>query len=99
MVPSHRRALRARLLSFRYIDGIDLDWVLLATLEMVRDKVTAGLNPAGPATLARMRRRNALERQRELFGGFKGRGTDAPFAQVAREVFRVAVHGVHLVGA
>ena len=46
MVPSHRRALRARLLSFRYIDGIDLDWVLLATLEMFRDKVTAGLNPA-----------------------------------------------------
>jgi hypothetical protein len=50
MVFPHRRALRARLRPFRYTDrtclnishrDISVDW----------DKVTAGLNPAVPATL------------------------------------------------
>jgi hypothetical protein len=52
MVPSHRRALRARLLSFRYIDGIysGLDFSPLR-LGVEENKVMAGGTPANPATL------------------------------------------------
>jgi hypothetical protein len=53
MVPSPRRALRARLLSFRYIDGLCLIRVLLATIECGQHKVMAGGTPANPATLVR----------------------------------------------
>jgi hypothetical protein len=52
MVPSHRQLLRARLLSFRYMDGPCFRlvsprdaWVWEET------KVTAGLNPADPAAM------------------------------------------------
>jgi hypothetical protein len=52
MVPSHRRALRARLLSFRYIDGLCFrEKISTQRLGVARDKVTAGLNPADPAKL------------------------------------------------
>jgi hypothetical protein len=51
----HRRALRARLLSFRYIDGVFLEEFLIAMIESVRDKVMAGGTPANPATLVRAR--------------------------------------------
>ena len=50
MVPSHRQALRACLLSFRCMDGIYLQ-LLLATHGVARDKVMAGGTPANPATL------------------------------------------------
>jgi hypothetical protein len=52
MVPSHRRALRARLLSFRYIDGIFLE-VLHAARGFWQYKVMAGGTPANPATPAK----------------------------------------------
>ena len=52
MVFPHRRAFRARLLPFRYIDGIVLEEFLLATLGVEMDKVMAGGTPANPATLA-----------------------------------------------
>ena len=52
MVPSHRRALRARLLSFRYIEAINSeldsprdDWASKG------DKDMAGETPANPAVL------------------------------------------------
>jgi hypothetical protein len=54
MVPSHRRV--------GFADAAALfpgDWIfgesLLATLGSIWDKVTAGLNPADPATLERRR--------------------------------------------
>jgi len=47
----HRRALRARLLSFRYIDGIV--WINFSTprFGVSGDKVMAGGTPANPAKL------------------------------------------------
>jgi hypothetical protein len=51
MVPSHRRALRARLLAFRYIDGLCLRKFLLAKFGSDPHKVMAGGTPANPATL------------------------------------------------
>ncbi len=52
MVPSHRRALRARLLSFRYIDGTYLRINFYSPCSgVIRDKVMAGGTPANPATL------------------------------------------------
>jgi hypothetical protein len=50
MVPSHRRALRARRLSFRHIDGIYQN-VLHATFGDIEDKVATGGTPAAAATL------------------------------------------------
>jgi hypothetical protein len=52
MVFPHGRALRARLLSFPYIDGIYLriSWTY-RRLGAARDKVVAGGAPANPATL------------------------------------------------
>jgi hypothetical protein len=47
----HRRALRARLLSFRLLDGLCLDEFLHATIGSVRDKVMAPEIPANPAAL------------------------------------------------
>jgi len=52
MVPPHRRALRARLLLLRYIDGINSEFVLLAVLGDIGNKVMAGGTPANPAALA-----------------------------------------------
>jgi hypothetical protein len=53
MVPSHRRALRARLLSFRYIDGICLRIGFSPPrLGDVSHKDMAGGTPAIPAALA-----------------------------------------------
>ena len=52
MVPPHRRALRARLLLLRYIDGIVLE-ILPVTIAGDQDKVMAGGTPANPATLVR----------------------------------------------
>jgi hypothetical protein len=48
MVPSQRRALRARLLSFRYLLPIGFS---SPRLGVIRDKVMAGGTPANPATL------------------------------------------------
>jgi hypothetical protein len=49
MVPPHRRALRARLLLLRYVDGISREGSL-ATPGDRMDKVMAGGTPANPAT-------------------------------------------------
>jgi hypothetical protein len=49
----HRRALRARLLSFRYKDGLVKKRALLATIERDKNKVMAGETPANPATLVK----------------------------------------------
>jgi hypothetical protein len=46
----HRRALRARLLLLRYIDGIVLE-ALPATIGGYQGKVMAGETPANPATM------------------------------------------------
>ena len=51
MVPSHRRALRARLLSFRYIDGIFLESSRTDNAGDAKTFVTAGVNPACTMTL------------------------------------------------
>jgi hypothetical protein len=51
MVPSHRRALRARLLSFRHIDGIYLEILARPRLASPEDKAMAGGTPANPAAL------------------------------------------------
>jgi hypothetical protein len=51
MVPPHRRALRARLLLLRYIDGIDSRLALPTTFWGEGDKVMAGGTPANPAAL------------------------------------------------
>ena len=52
MVPSHRRALRARLLSFRYMDGLCFRRVFSAPrMAVIKCKVMAGGTPANPATL------------------------------------------------
>ena len=53
MVPPHRRALRARLLLLRYIDGINSGLVLRAAIGNVGNKVMAGETPANPATRLR----------------------------------------------
>jgi hypothetical protein len=53
MVPSHRRALRARLLSFQYVDGIYLRRISpRRDEEGIKHKVMAGGTPANPATMA-----------------------------------------------
>ncbi len=52
MVFPHRRALRVRLLPFRYKDGL-VRKSLLALIGSGEDKGTAGLNPADPASIAR----------------------------------------------
>ena len=52
MVPSHRQALRACLLSFRHIEGLIEDQSLLAALVDIRNKLMAGGTPANPATPA-----------------------------------------------
>jgi hypothetical protein len=54
MVPSHRRALSARLLSFRYKDGLYLDENSSRRLRE-QNKVMAGETPANPATLVGIR--------------------------------------------
>ena len=51
MVPSHRRALRARLLSFRYEDGLVLEKLLPATLRSGWKQSHGRGNPANPAPL------------------------------------------------
>jgi len=51
MVPSHRRALRARLLSFRYIDGIFLEGSRRFDAGGTEAWGTAGVNPAYRTTL------------------------------------------------
>src|ERR1035437_8346754 len=57
-VPSHRRALRARLLSFRYVDGINsgLDSPP-RRFGVDENKVMAGGTPANPAALVRALKR------------------------------------------
>jgi hypothetical protein len=52
MVPPHRRALRARLLLLRYIDGINSEFDLHTEHGVIGDKVMAGGTPANPATMA-----------------------------------------------
>jgi hypothetical protein len=57
MVPSHRRALRARLLSFRQIDGIYLRiGFSMRRTGVEEDKVMAGGTPANPAQPERILR-------------------------------------------
>src|SRR5712692_7952644 len=51
MVFPHRRALRAQLLPFRYIDGLNLEGVPRDVWEANRDKAAAGVKPAALATL------------------------------------------------
>ena len=46
MVPSHRRALRARLLSFRLLDEIVLEGLRTFNVGGAEAYVTAGVNPA-----------------------------------------------------
>ena len=53
MVPSHRRVLRARLLSFRHIDGIGLEGWRTLMVGGAEAYVTAGVNPAYSATLGK----------------------------------------------
>ena len=50
MVPSHRELGRAEVAALFPGDGISGEF-LLATVRDTEDKVTAGLNPADPATL------------------------------------------------
>jgi hypothetical protein len=58
MVPSHRRALRARLLFLRYIDGLVLNKTFSSRrLGVAWDKVMAAGTPANPATLVQEERR------------------------------------------
>ena len=65
----HRRALRARLLSLRYMDGFSLkDW-RLAVLGVIKDKVMAGETPANPAAPASSAlQRSVLSSYKSLVG-------------------------------
>src|ERR1700704_4827430 len=85
MVPPHRRALRARLLLLRYIDGLNS---IEPPGDVCRqlDKVMAGGTPANPAALAPRRRTTPVR------SGFALRlGGDPAADPVARGVARVLV--------
>src|ERR1700694_4618880 len=80
MVPSRRRALRARLLSFRYIDGVGLERPCLAAIESDKDKVMAGGTPANPAALVTGSGPARVLGQTQVVGGGPGTRTGSAAA-------------------